>query len=62
MSPEQEAYLLIKGSISIMSKNQQKRIEEAHDKIIEIMNKFGDEGQIAIALCGAELAAKLGGE
>jgi len=50
--------LLIKGAISELTENQQARTMEAHEKLNAIVEEYGGEGLIALALLGAEKGAE----
>lgn len=57
VNQEEQVVLLIKGSISEMSKESQELIYSCADKIRTLILECGDEGRLACALVGAELAA-----
>ena len=57
MTHEQETVLLIKGTISELPEPQRKEVQEAADLIRAIVAK-SDAGAMALALVGAEYAAK----
>ena len=58
MSQEQDTLWMIKGMIGDLPEDLQCAVTESYNKIKAIMTEYGDEGEIAIALLGAELAAK----
>ena len=58
MSQEQETLWMIKGVIGELPVERLQKVTESYVKIKTIMSEYGDEGEIAIALIGAELAAK----
>jgi hypothetical protein len=58
VSQEQETLWMIKGVIGELPVERLQKVTESYVKIKTIMSEYGDEGEIAIALIGAELAAK----
>jgi hypothetical protein len=48
---------MIKGIIGDLPKDRRCAVTESYNKIKAIMNEYREEGQIAVALLGAELAA-----
>jgi hypothetical protein len=55
---EQQVVWQIKGIISELPVEQREKVNKAHAQLMAIMNEYGDEGQLAMVLIGAELAAK----
>ncbi len=58
MSQEQETLWMIKGVILQLPEDRRHKVMESYIKMKIIMDEYEDEGQIAVALLGAELAAK----
>jgi len=58
VSQEQDTLWMIKGIIGDLPEDRRRAIEESYTKMKTIMNEYEDEGEIAVALLGAELAAK----
>jgi hypothetical protein len=50
--------LVVKGAISDMPKEQREKIMECFEKIKTLTESYQGEGYIALALFGAEIAAK----
>ena len=59
MSQEQDTLWTIKGLIGELPEDRQRAITESYTKIKAIVTEYRDEGEIAVALIGAELAAKV---
>ena len=60
MNQEEQVVLLIKGVISEMPKENQELVYACADTIRTLILDCGEEGRIACALVGAELAAAVG--
>ena len=58
MSQDQETLWMIKGVIGELPEDRRYKVMESYIKIKIIMDEYKDEGQVAVALLGAELAAK----
>jgi len=58
VSQEQETLWMIKGVIGDLPEDHRKAIIESYNKIKAIMAEYEENGVIAVALLGAELAAK----
>ena len=58
MSQEQDTFWMIKGIIGDLSEDRRKLIMESYTKIKAIMTEYEENGVIAVAILGAELAAK----
>jgi hypothetical protein len=58
VSQEQEILWMIKGMIRELPEDRLRAVTEAYNKIKTIVIEYGDEGEAAIALIGAELGAK----
>ena len=58
MSQEQDTLWMIKGIIGDLPEDRRKAIIESYNKIKAIMAEYKEDGVIAVALLGAELAAK----
>ena len=58
MNQEQVALLLIKGAITDLPEADRKGVELAAVKLREVIALHNDHGVMAMALVGAELAAK----
>lgn len=59
MSQERTTLLLIKGAISMCPPEQQAKINTATEEIRAILAKYPEgEGNLALGLIGAELAAQ----
>jgi hypothetical protein len=58
VSQEQDTLWMIKGIIGDLPEDRRHKIMESYIKMKIIMDEYGDEGQIAVALLGAESAAK----
>lgn len=56
MSPEQETYLLIKGTIADLPETDRQRVESAAQALRDVANAAGVHGNLALALVGAEAA------
>lgn len=59
MTVDEQTVLMIRGAIASFTEDQQAQVKAAKAEIEAIMEKYGEVGQIAISLVGAELAAKL---
>lgn len=57
MSKERDVLLLLKGAISEASPAEQAKINSAADKLRAVVAEYGDEGTVALALVGSEMAA-----
>ena len=58
MSQEQDTLWMIKGIIGDLPEDRRDKIMESYNKMKAIMTEYEDDGEVAIALLGAELAAK----
>lgn len=58
MTQEQQQLLMLKGIISDLPEEDKMKINAAHSMIKNIVAEYGDNGQIALGLAGAEFAAK----
>lgn len=57
MTSEQAQLLLLKGAITDLPLESQQKVQEAKEKLSAIIKDFGDEGRVALALVGMEIAA-----
>jgi hypothetical protein len=57
MSEEQKIVLMLKGLISEAPQDIQDKITNAAERIRAIVNESVDEGNLAVALVGAEIGA-----
>ena len=62
MTSEQAQRLLLMGMISELPAESQQKVQEAKEKLSTILKDFGEEGGIAFALVGIEIAAAEGGK
>lgn len=60
MNGDQLQLLMLKGLVSEMSPEAQAKIDDAKARIVAVMKDFGEEGGIALALVGMEIAAAEG--
>lgn len=58
ISSEQAQRLLLIGMVSELPTESQQKVQEAKDKLVAILKDFGEEGSIAMALVGLEMAAE----
>jgi len=58
ISSEQAQRLLVIGMVSELPTESQQKVQEAKDKLAAILKDFGEEGSIAFALVGLEMAAE----
>jgi hypothetical protein len=58
VSQEEETLWMIKGLIGALPIERLQKVTESYTKIKTIMSEYGDDSVIALALLGAELAAK----
>jgi hypothetical protein len=59
MTQEEMALTIFRGVIAGLPPEQQSKVIECADKIKAIIKEYGDEGQCACGLVGAELATKV---
>ena len=55
---DQITLLIVRGSIASLPAEQQQKVAVIADQIRDLVLKNGDEGALALALVGAEEAAK----
>ena len=60
MNGDQLQLLVLKGVVSEMSPEAQAKVADAKARIVAIVKDFGEEGGIALALVGMEMAAAEG--
>ena len=60
MNADQLQLLMLKGLVANMSPEAQAKVSDAKARIVAIMKDFGEEGGIALALVGIEIAAAEG--
>lgn len=58
MTQEQEAVLMIRGSIASLTEKDQKLVKIAKEELVVLLNRHGDYGYMALVEIGAEIAAK----
>lgn len=58
MNEQQQVLLMLQGAISNAPEDSQKKIKLAAESIRKIIDDNGEEGQVALALVGAEFAAQ----
>jgi hypothetical protein len=58
MSEEKQQLIFIRGAIASMSETEQLRIKEVESKIRALLQEYEEDGLMALALIGAEQAAK----
>ena len=58
MTEDEQIVLTLRGLISTMPETDQAKVRECYTKIKDLMIQYGDHGSAAVALLGAELAAK----
>ena len=57
MNAEELTLMMIKGSITELPEEEQKKVKDCAEKIREVVREYDACGQIAVALIGAEMAA-----
>lgn len=62
ITSEQAQRLLLMGMISELPTESQQKVQEAKEKLSTILKDFGEEGGIALALVGLDIAAAEGGK
>lgn len=60
ITSEQAQRLLLIGMISELPSESQQKVQEAKEKLSTILKDFGEEGGIALALVGLDIAAAEG--
>lgn len=60
ITSEQAQRLLLIGMISELPSESQQKVREAKEKLSTILKDFGEEGGIALALVGLDIAAAEG--
>lgn len=58
MTDEREVLLQIKGAITELPLPMQIETKECYDALVKTVEKYGAAGMMAMALLGAEIAAK----
>lgn len=48
------ALLILNGMLADAPQESRDKVQEARDKIVAIVQEFGDEGLVALAMVGAE--------
>lgn len=58
IAQDRAALLMVKGAVSDLTPEQQLKVADVASKLRALIKGAGDEGQVALALVGAELAAE----
>ncbi|KUZ98107.1 hypothetical protein WI40_13970 [Burkholderia ubonensis] len=53
-----EQLMMIRGAVAMMPPDEAAKVEAALAELREVLTKHGEHGMFALALAGAELAAK----
>ncbi|WP_175689682.1 hypothetical protein [Burkholderia anthina] len=53
-----EQLMMIRGAVAMMGADEAAKVEAALAELRTVLEKYGEHGMLALAIAGAELAAK----